>query len=116
MERRRPESSYFLTFTEACGTSRDGRKLLARDRICSQVPCKPWYRPRRDARLRPDTPLARAARPLGVESSCFRANVSVKLEGTTEQKKGLSNSTPKASAGTKAEHGGSSSNVSLLES
>ena len=29
-------------WTEACGTSRDGRKLLARDRICSQVP---WYRP-----------------------------------------------------------------------
>ena len=27
-------------FTEASGTSRDGRKLLARDRLCSQVP---WY-------------------------------------------------------------------------
>jgi len=29
-------------FIEACGTSRHGRKLLARDRICSQVP---WYHP-----------------------------------------------------------------------
>jgi len=28
--------------TEACGTSRDGWELLARDRICSQVA---WYRP-----------------------------------------------------------------------
>jgi hypothetical protein len=27
-------------FAEACGTSRDGRKLLARDRICSEAP---WY-------------------------------------------------------------------------
>jgi len=46
-------------FTEACGTSRDGRKLLARHRIYSQVP---WYLAhKRDARLQSDTPLARCA-------------------------------------------------------
>ena len=65
-------------FTEARGTSRDGRRLLARDRLCSQVAWDLAHTYSETHGFRA-TRRSLAALPLKVESRYFRANVSLRV-------------------------------------
>ena len=76
VEKRWPESSYFLLFTEACGTSREAGSCLH-----ETVSAVRWLgiSPMSETHGFRATRRSLAALPLKVESSFFRANVSLRV-------------------------------------